>query len=152
MYTIKRSIIIDARLDKVFDFVSNPNHLPEVWPNFIEVGNLTQSKVNGGYDYDWVYEMEDTRLKGRAETIDFEQYHRLVVQGIKETDSWCIWMLEPHGGKGTRLIFELKYMPAESPTEKKSMEKMEAENLQQVEEMLENLKQGVEQEVVYSAA
>ena len=37
MKTIMRDIRIDAPVDRVFDFLVDPRHLPEFWPNVVEV-------------------------------------------------------------------------------------------------------------------
>ncbi len=52
MATIKKSININAPVEKVFEYLT-PEILPEVWPSLVEVNNI-QELPNGGYSWDWV--------------------------------------------------------------------------------------------------
>ena len=44
MKMITRDIQVDTPVDRVFDFLADPNNLPEIWPNIIEVKNVKKTK------------------------------------------------------------------------------------------------------------
>ncbi len=152
MIKIVRKIDIDARLDRVFDFLGDPANLPEIWPNLLEVKNIEPSRSTNGYDYEWAYQIADTRFDGKAEIAEYEQYQRIVVQGSKGFETTSTWKFAPHGGKSTRLTFELEYTIPDPALELKDENEIEAEIEGEVETMLENLKSKVEEEKAYAAA
>ena len=40
MPNIRKSVRIDAPLDRVFEYLAQPENLLEIWPNMIEVSNV----------------------------------------------------------------------------------------------------------------
>ena len=70
MQTIIRDILVKAPVDRVFDFLVDPNNLPEVWPNIIEVKNVKKSKSNDGFNFNWAYKMSGMRFEGKSETVE----------------------------------------------------------------------------------
>jgi len=153
MHKIAREITVDARMDKVFDFLANPNNLPEVWPNVLDVKNISPSKdkkANGAFDFDWTYSMSEQQLTAKAQTVEFEQYDRVAFKSSKGLESTIAWKLAPQGGKGTRLTLEMTY---EIPTEvanKADEQRITEVNERHVDAMLENLKAAVEAEAAYA--
>jgi len=152
MNKIRREVTIDARMDKVFEFLANPNNLPEIWPNVLEVKNITPSKVSGAFDFDWAYSMAEVRLDARAETVKYHQYDSLEVKSQNGLESAIGWKLAPNGGKGTRLTLEMDYEIPDALADKAAAQKLIQENERHVDDMLENLKKSVEAETAYAGA
>ena len=50
MVEINREVIIDAPLDRIFDYVSKPGNLPAIWPNLVLIDN-EKLLPNGGYSF-----------------------------------------------------------------------------------------------------
>ena len=40
MATVKSSIVINAPVEKVFEYANKPENLPEIWPSMMEVKNI----------------------------------------------------------------------------------------------------------------
>lgn len=40
MKAIVRQIRVDSPVERVFDFLLDPNNLPEIWPNIVEVKSV----------------------------------------------------------------------------------------------------------------
>ncbi len=90
MATIKKSININAPVEKVFEYASKPEILPEIWPSMIEVKNI-KDLPNGGHSFDWVYKMAGMRLNGSSEDIEVVPNERTVSRtsgGIESTVTW----------------------------------------------------------------
>lgn len=90
MEKIQKSIRIHAPVADVFDHLSDPVHLLEIWPSMVEVKNQTV-EPGGEHTFDWTYKMAGVRFHGRCETILVER-NRLRVDhndsGIPSTFRW----------------------------------------------------------------
>jgi uncharacterized protein YndB with AHSA1/START domain len=105
MATIKGSIFINAPVEKVFEY-TKPENLPEFWPSMVEVKNIKELS-NGGYSWDWVYNMAGMQFNGSSEHTVFEKNQRTITHstGIESTITWSY---EEEGG-GTRMTTVTEY-------------------------------------------
>jgi uncharacterized protein YndB with AHSA1/START domain len=107
MEKVKRSIFINAPPAKVFGYLSDPAHLPEVWPSMIEVSNV-QAKPDGANSWDWVYKMAGMKFQGRAETVEVQRDRLRVFRNEKGIVSTFRWTFEPRDN-GTDFTAEVEY-------------------------------------------
>lgn len=61
-----KSITIKAPVEKVFDYISEPTNLPEIWPSVVEIKDV-QKLPSGSNRNRWVYKMAGIRLEGTSE-------------------------------------------------------------------------------------
>lgn len=112
MPTIRKSITIAAPVDRVFAYTTDPRHLPEVWPNLVEVTNVAPHP-DGGSGFDWVYRMAGVKVRGHSEDVEFARNERVVSRserGIPNTFRWSY-----AGADGTtELTLEVDYEPPSS--------------------------------------
>ncbi len=108
MAEIKRSISIDAPVEKVFAHIDNPSNLPVVWPSLVEVKDIEELPT-GGKKYNWVYKMAGVRLEGTTETTDYVANQRLVTNVYGGVDSTFVWEFLPEGD-GTKLNLSIEYI------------------------------------------
>ena len=106
MATIKKSININAPVEKVFEF-STPEILPEVWPSLVEVKNIKELP-NGGHSFDWVYKMAGMRLNGSSEDIEVVLNERSVSRTSGGIESTVTWEYQPVDD-GTKLTVTTEY-------------------------------------------
>ena len=66
-----KTITIKAPVEKVYDYISEPTNLPEIWPSLVEVKDV-QKLPSGGTKERWVYKMAGIRLEGTSESEDTE--------------------------------------------------------------------------------
>ena len=107
MAKVKKSIMIKAPVEKIFNFVGEPTHLPEFWPSLVEVKDVKRLP-NGGTSNRWTYKMAGIRLEGTSEDIERVTNKRLVSKtegGVKSTQ---IWTFQLEAG-GTKVTFEVEY-------------------------------------------
>jgi Polyketide cyclase / dehydrase and lipid transport. len=71
MPIVENEVIINAPVQEIYDYVSKPNNLLQIWPSLLEVTHQTLLP-NGGYSYRWKYKMSGIRLSGIGESIEVE--------------------------------------------------------------------------------
>jgi uncharacterized membrane protein len=69
MTTVDKEIMIQAPLEKIFNFLVKPSNLPQIWPSLIEIKN-EQLLPNGGYSAKWVYKMGGMHFQGSSEVTN----------------------------------------------------------------------------------
>ena len=107
MAKLVRSITIQAPVDRVFAYISEPANQVEIWPSMVEVTDV-ERLPDGGYTHGWVYKMAGVRLKGSTETVEFLPNQRFVEETKGGIQSILTWTFEPEDG-GTRLTVETEY-------------------------------------------
>jgi uncharacterized membrane protein len=108
MAKITREILINAPVEKVFEYHSNPMNGPECWPSMMEVKDL-EEQPGGGWNYNWVYKMAGIRLEGSTENAEFVENERIVTKGSGGVESTFVYGYKPEG-EGTRLTMEVEYV------------------------------------------
>ena len=142
MVTIKKQIHIDAPVEKVFEFATKPENIPEFWPSLIKVYNIERSPTKGN-NYDWQYKMAGMRFNGHSETTEYVPNEHLVAVTEEGIRSKFTWDYRAENG-GTALEVTAEYtVPV--PLLGKLAEKVILRiNENEAEVMLANLKAAVE--------
>jgi ligand-binding SRPBCC domain-containing protein len=104
---IEKEIMINASLEKIFNFVDNPTDLIKIWPSLMVVKN-TQSLPNGGYTFEYVYKMAGKLLEGTAEYTDKVQNSRLTVKTKGAIDATMTWTFRSNENL-TRVTLSVDY-------------------------------------------
>jgi carbon monoxide dehydrogenase subunit G len=140
---IKKHIDIKAPVDKVYNFMHDPTHLPDIWPSMIDVANV-EEKPDGRLTYDWTYKMAGLRFKGTSKTLEAVENERTVVVNEKGIPSKFIWEYHRANG-GTGLDLEIEY-EVPTPVLGKLAEKAVIRiNENEADTMLANLKAVMEE-------
>ena len=142
MAKITRSISINAPVEKVYAFMSDPSNLPEIWPSMIEVKDV-QPAPAGGYNFGWVYKMAGTRFKGASEVTEFIANQRTVNKSTKGIQSTFVWGYEGEDG-GTKLTMEIEYVVPVPLLGKLAEAFIVKQNEHEAEVLLANLKARME--------
>jgi len=142
MEKIRKSIFINAPPSKVFGFMSDPKHLPEVWPSMVDVKNV-HTKADGAHDYDWTYKMAGVRFHGHAETVEVKRDELRVVHNEKGIPSTFRWAFEPRD-KGTEFIAEVEYEIPGKMLSHLAAPFVRRINEREAQMMLENTKEALE--------
>ena len=103
MVKLESSVTINAPVEKVFEYVSKPENLPEIWPSLIEVNNV-KVQPNGDYSYDYVYKMVGVRLTGSSEDTVVSN-ERIVSVSTGGIESKITFLFQPEDG-GTNFSVE----------------------------------------------
>lgn len=149
MKTIVRDIRVEATVERVFDFLVDPNNLPEIWPNIVEVKNVKKSKDNQSFNFNWAYKMSGLLFEGKCETIEYTPYERLVVKSNKGLDSTITWRFQP-SARETHVTLRFEYQIPSSLLKRMKEDVVIQENEHEVEALLQNLKSRLELQPVYA--
>ncbi len=139
MATIRRSISIHAPVGRVFDYIADPTHLPEVWPSLVEVRNV--SGDDNGKSFDWDYKLMGMRIHGHSDPVAFVRNERQVTQSVRGIPNTFRWLFA-EAGDDTEVALEVDY---KSPIPGKLAERIVGRiNEREAETLLGNLKRKLE--------
>jgi uncharacterized membrane protein len=108
MKKITRTIDVKASPQRIFEFLTQPENLPGVWPRLVSVSNIV-SRGEGVNDFDWVYKMAHLPFKGRSTTEEARPGKMLRVRNAGGIESTFRWTFEGLDGAGTRITMEAEY-------------------------------------------
>ncbi len=107
MAKLKKTITINAPVEKVFGYWQKPTNLLEVWPSMVEVKDVKQLP-NGGYSFQYVYKMAGMRLKGTSEDTEYVLNQRTVNKSRGGVQATQTFTYQPEAS-GTKLTWEIEY-------------------------------------------
>lgn len=142
MITIRKTITIDAAASRLFDFMTTPENLPEIWPSLIEVSNVRRTP-DGAHAYDWVYKMAGIRFDGHSETTEVVVNDHYVVHSPRGIPSTFHWSFAGENGH-TRVTVECQYEIPSALLERLARPFVERQNDLEAAMILQNLKARME--------
>lgn len=107
MPTIEKTITIDAPLEKVFDYLEEPSHLPEIWPSLFEVKDV-KTLPEGGHTFAWFYNFAGMKVHGTTKTYEYVPYQRIMDKANGDLDSVFTWTFDSRNGT-TKVKFQAEY-------------------------------------------
>jgi len=135
---IRKSVSINAPLNEVFEYATQPQNLPEIWPSLVEVTRVERSP-NGAHSFDWVYKMAGIHFTGHAKTTEVVQNERVVTKNEKGIPSTFFWTYSGENG-GTKVMLEVDYTLPNRVLDKLAEPFLSRINEREAEALLENLK------------
>ena len=79
-------IKINAPVQKIYNYVSQPSNMQQIWPSLMEITN-EKLLPNGGYSYRWKYKMSGIMLTGTGECVEIKPNLLLISKNIGDFDS-----------------------------------------------------------------
>jgi uncharacterized membrane protein len=107
MESLTKSTLVHAPVDEVYGYLSDPTHLPEIWPSLVEIRDV-HVLPNGGHSNHWTYKMAGIRLEGTSEDVEFRPNERIVSKTTGGTESTQTWTVQPDG-TDTKVTFRVDY-------------------------------------------
>ena len=108
MHKIQTTIDIKASVQRVYDFILAPRHLPGVWHSLLEVSHVV-TRPGPVYDYDFVYKMAGVHMKGHTTTEEAQPGRLLRTRSEGAILSTFRWTFQGLDGAGTRLTCDVEY-------------------------------------------
>jgi uncharacterized membrane protein len=107
MKQVKNNIRVDASAARIFQYLTQPANLPDIWPSMTAVSNVVRSP-DGSHSFDWVYKMAGMHFDGHSDSVRIEKDHLIethTTKGIKNTFRWTF------AGRGdtTDVTLEVEY-------------------------------------------
>jgi uncharacterized protein YndB with AHSA1/START domain len=107
MQRIKKSIDINAPVDRAFEYVTKPENLLHIWPSLVEVHNVKMSP-DGLNEFDWTYKMIGFRFHGHSKTVQSKPGEYAEAKNEGGIPSTVRWSFERRGA-GCRVTFDAEY-------------------------------------------
>ena len=107
MPTIQRSVVIAAPVARVFEQLTEPRSLLEIWPSLMWVANA-RVDPDGKHVFDWSYRMAGVRFRGQCVTSGVDRPHRRVDRNTGGIPSTFIWTFEARG-EDADVTLEIEY-------------------------------------------
>jgi uncharacterized membrane protein len=108
MAMLKKTISINAPVEKVYAYMADPTNLPEIWPSMVEVKDVKKTPDGAVSTYNWVYKMAGMRFEGASETTEAVANQRVVVKNATGIPSTFVWTYQPEDG-GTKCTMQVEY-------------------------------------------
>jgi len=106
MAKVERSITINAPVDKVFAYITNPTNEMEWFTSITDIRDIKGQGV--GQKYGYTYKLAGLPLKGESEVIEYTPNQRYVTKSKGGVVSTWTWTFKPEDG-GTRLNVVVEY-------------------------------------------
>ncbi len=101
---------INAPVEIIFEFVSDPNRLVDLWPSMTEVKNVRRLP-KGGFHAQWTYNLVGLKLHGTTETVEYIANQRIVDKSKGGIEATLIWEFQSEeGGAKTKLNLKVEYI------------------------------------------
>lgn len=107
MAKVEKEITLNAPIEKIFSYLSEPSNLPEIWPSLMEITDV-QSLPHGGYSGRWVYKMAGMCFEGTGEYTEIVPNHWLVIKTKGGVGSSITWTF-PSRASITRVTLTIEY-------------------------------------------
>jgi len=86
MVKVERSILLNAPVEQVFDYMADVHSNVEYIPGMIDVRDIQETPDYVGTHFKWTYKMAGIKFDGETTVLEWEQYKRVVTDskgGIK---------------------------------------------------------------------
>jgi uncharacterized membrane protein len=107
MPKVMKSAIINAPVEKVFNYATDQTNMPEIWPSMVDV-KILEKLPNGGTKSQYTYKMAGMRFEGINFDTEFVQNKRTVTRTEGGIESEITWDYEAEG-ETTRLTIASEY-------------------------------------------
>ena len=90
MPLVTKEGFICASIESVFNYISEPGNIVEIWPSLVHL-TIEKKLDNGGYSFRWKYIMSGITLTGRGECIDLVPNLWIITKthrGLESTHTW----------------------------------------------------------------
>ena len=106
MVSVRKSVVISAPPDRVFDYVTEPSTMAEWLTKMVEVRDIVGT--GEGQQYEWTYKYAGLLLRGKSVVVQHVPNRLAVSQSIGMIGSTWTFRVEPHE-EGSTLTIEVEY-------------------------------------------
>jgi uncharacterized membrane protein len=107
MAKIEKTLVINAPIEKIFNYIADPANLPSIWPSMEQIKEVV-SLPSGGTSFKWVYKMAGMRIDGASDTVEFIANQRITTKSMSGIENTFTWNFQPEAG-GTRVNLRIEY-------------------------------------------
>ncbi len=147
MEKIKRITFIEAPPAKVFGYLADPTHLPEVWPSMVEVSNVNTKPDGTPQSFDWTSKMAGMKFRGHAEFLEVQRDRLMVFSNASGIPSRFRWTFAPRDN-GTDYAAEVEYELPGALLGRLAAPFLRKLNEREAETMIQNTKERLEAQAI----
>jgi uncharacterized membrane protein len=151
MPRVEKSILINVAVDRVFSLIADePERMADWWPPIEFQERVSPAPTQLGSISRYVYNMLGVRIKGEHRVQNFSRNQKLLVKTTSGIDSAFDFQFEPYDTSVTRLTIVVDYqLPGAIIGQLLNKAMIENENMKNLEQGLNNLKQMLEVEYAH---
>jgi anaerobic magnesium-protoporphyrin IX monomethyl ester cyclase len=105
---ISRSLKINAPVEKVFNYITDPKNWTVYVTSLVDVRNISDKKIKKGTAYKWTYRMLGVNLSGSGNIVEFRRNKEFAMAMEGSFPIREIFKFEEDNGS-TKLIFSIQY-------------------------------------------
>lgn len=105
--TLEKTVHIEAPVEKVFTYYTDPHNQVEFWPSMIDVRDV-QYEGERPVSFAWTYKLAGMKFDGQGRIAEYEPHRRCVLETSGGIKSRNVIEFEPEG-EGTRIREEMSY-------------------------------------------
>ena len=142
MPLVTKEGFICASIESVFNYISEPGNIVEIWPSLVHL-TIEKKLDNGGYSFRWKYIMSGITLTGRGECIDLVPNLWIITKthgGLESTHTWTFRAND----QDTRVTLTVDYQLPSQFLNRVAEITMLDSNEKEVELILDNLRKKFE--------
>ena len=107
MTIVERSVTINAPVEKIFSYISNPRNELEWLPSVVDVRHVVGKGV--GQRFSWTYKMIGIPLKGETDVAEYIPNELIVYKTTGGIDSTWTWQFKSAVGR-TQIQLAVEYI------------------------------------------
>jgi uncharacterized membrane protein len=107
MHQLVKSIIINARAEKIFEIINDPGRAHDMNPDLTILTHDTAKP--GGYNSTWQYKMGGRKFNGESHVVDYESPRHLVFETSGGIPSRWEWELTAQDPVTTEVSLSVEY-------------------------------------------
>jgi len=134
-----RSVVIDAPVERVFDYWKDPANWPEVWPSMVKSTVVESVPEGPGTRHEYEYKMAGIHFKGDGVFTRVVPDEEIVMQSSGGVESSFDWTFSSEGSS-TRMTADVDYTIPVPVLGKLAEKVVLAQNEHEAEVTLANLK------------
>jgi len=108
MATVKRTVVIDAPVEEVFNYIADPMNEVQFIPSIVEVSDVTRTETGVGSHYRWAYKMFGMRFRGESTCTEYVPHERMVTDSRGGIVSTWTYTFQPEDG-ATKMTLTIDY-------------------------------------------
>jgi len=143
MVKVEGSILLNAPVEKVFDFLADPKVNVEIMPSMIDVRDIEDPPDHIGGHFHWTYKMAGIKFDGETRVLEWEKNRRVVTESKSGIRSKWRFSYEP-AAQGSKLTIAVEYEVPVPVLGKLAEAVVRRQNEKELELVLSNVKARVE--------
>lgn len=136
---VRSEIVINAPINKVWDFLTNPHKIPLAMPGLIENTNVPDLPLQVGSKFNYKYQMFGVLLEGELTVTKYDKPTRYEFSTTGDAKSEWVYTLEDLGNS-TKFVIQASYEVPQNVLQKLKNDVIAAMNQKESNLYVQNLK------------